>query len=241
MTATNRDDFRFAANTASKAIIQANKLSCPLNSESSLCLANERDETACLYRIALLPWIPMSFSLLLFGTGIVYAILAFTPWVDWNLKTTGIILGSFAAGIFMWIIDTKVDSSLFEGSIRNANGEAFIARMKNRITTCWKFAIEDPATYKKQKLISEDYAIGGLDPTGQALLLAGCQCKYVLRTADVIEFREDQSTLLVSVQIASETLTLALTPLIADTQEDAQFRDSLRNVFGSIQATHQNA
>src|SRR5687768_2019223 len=223
MASANPADFRREAALESQRILAESGLSNPLNSESSLCLPNVGDATGSLYRIALVPWFFMLPGLLLFLFGIVYGILVLTPWVDLSLKSTAISLGSMIVGIVVFFMSGSVSDGIYDAATQGWNGASFMKDFESRVAASHHFCIEDPATYTKQKIISEDYAKGGLDRSGRGLLLAGCQYRYVLRPHDVTELREDKKVFVVTVRIGVTTLTLALSPLVCDDEEERRF------------------
>jgi hypothetical protein len=221
------DDFRFAAAEESVRLLKQARLSNPFNSESSLCVPLDGDATGKLYRVAVVPWLFLLPGLLLVLFGIVYTVLIFTPWVDGTGRAFLLAGGTFISGVVILVTSHRVATTRFDHIVAGRNGAARIADLEGRATECHQFAIEDPATYQKQKIISEDYAKGGLDRTGRGLLLAGIQYQYVIRPRDVTEVTEDESHILITLRVGAASLTLAISPLILNDKQEKAFRQEL--------------
>ena len=198
-------------------------------SESSLCYPIGGDASHLLYKIALLPWVPILASLGMFLSGPVVAILVLTPWVDSSWWTWGYALGALVVG-FIWTVKTVQNETVFKKTV-SARLDSRLEELKQRSASLYQFAVEDPKTYQVHKTISEDYALGGLDRTRAGFLLGGIQYCYVIRPEDVTEVREDKSYLVITFNVGGAPLTIAVNFFFQDDEEEQRVRNAIRNAL----------
>jgi hypothetical protein len=196
---------------------------------TSLCLPFSGDPTLTLYRIAVVPWVFIASGLLLFLFGIVLTVLILTPWVDATLASVAMAPGSIAAGLVIAAYATSSDAG-FDRALTRRLGPRML-ELESRIAARYRFAIEDPATYRKLKVISEDYAFGGLDSRREGLLLDGLRYRYVVRPQDVMEVREDKNHILITYTVRGAPVTLAVTLLLGEPEEEARIRRAIRDAL----------
>jgi len=222
-------DFRAAAAERSDGATGGYAPDVGLDGNSSLCLKFPGDPTPALYRIAVVPWALVAVGVLLFLFGLVLAVLILTPWVDATLRTVPTALAATLLGpvIAVYFI---ISHGVFDREVTRRLGPRK-QELESRIATCYPFAIEDPATYQRQKVISEDYAIGGLDSRRLGLLLDGLRYRYVIRPRDVTEVREDKDYLLITYGVRGAPVTLALTMLLGDKEEEARVLKAIRQAL----------
>jgi hypothetical protein len=229
MPVTGAPDFRAAAEEQSRAVANGYAPDVGLDGESSLCLKFPGDPTLTLYRIAVVPWVLVTVGLLLFLFGLVLGVLILTPWVDARLVTVGAALGAIVLGLVMAVYFI-VSHGVFDRALARRLGPRKRA-IEARVAAVYPFAIEDPATYQRQKVISEDYAIGGLDTRREGLLLDGLRYRYVIRPGDVAEVREDKGYLLITYAVRGAAVTLAVTMLLGDNEEEARVLKAVRETL----------
>jgi hypothetical protein len=222
-------DFRAAAAERSEAAAGGYAPAAGLDADSSSCLKFPGDPTPALYRIAVIPWVLVALGLLLFLFGLVLAVLILTPWVDATWRTVPAALAATLLGpvIAVYFI---IGHGVFDREVARRLGPRK-QQLESRIAAPYPFAIEDPATYQKQKVISEDYAIGGLDSRRRGLLLDGLRYRYVIRPRDVTEVREDKDYLLITYAVRGAPVTLALTMLLGDKEEEARVLKAIREAL----------
>lgn len=221
------NDFRHAAAAESVRIMRAARLSNGLNSEGSLCVPVEGDATGTLYWVALLGWVFGLPGLLLMLFGVAYVLLIPTPWVDASLKTFLIAGAAFGAGVWLCGIGYRTADAHFDKVVARRQGGGVLRDVESRVAEVHRFAIEDPATYRKQKIASEDYARGGMDRTGRGLILAGVQYLYVIRPGDVVEVREDKRHVVIEARVGEAVLTVAASPLDGDFDVEKRVRGEI--------------
>jgi hypothetical protein len=229
MTAPTADDFRRGAAVQSGEIARGQGPNVGFDGATSLCLPFPGDPTLTLYRIAVVPWALISSGLLLFLFGIVLTVLILTPWVDATLASVAMAPGSIAAGLVVAVYAASSDAG-FDRALARRLGPR-MKELESRIAARYRFAIEDPATYRKQKVISEDYAFGGLDSRREGLLLDGLRYRYVVRPQDVTDVREDKNHLLITYTVRGAPVALAVTLLMADPEEAARIRRAIRDAL----------
>jgi hypothetical protein len=222
-------DFRAAAAGRSEAAAGGYAPAVGLDGDSSLCLKFPGDPTPTLYRIAVTPWVFVVAGLLLFLFGLVLGVLILTPWVDATRRTVQAALAAVVLGpvIALYFI---VGHGIFDRAMARRLGPRK-QEIEQRVAALYPFAIEDPATYQTQKVISEDYAVGGLDTRRQGLLLDGLRYRYVIRPRDVTEVREDKGYLLITYSVRGAPVTLAVTMLLGDNEEEARILRAIRETL----------
>jgi hypothetical protein len=222
-------DFRAAAAGRSEAAAGDYAPATGLDVDSSLCLKFPGDPTLTLYRIAVTPWVLVAAGLLLFLFGLVLGVLILTPWVDATSKTVLAAVGSVVLGpvIAVYFI---ISHGIFDRAMAGRLGPRK-QELESRVAALYPFAVEDPATYQTQKVISEDYAVGGLDTRRQGLLLDGLRYRYVIRPRDVTEVREDKDYLLITYTVRGAPVTLAVTMLLGDNEEEARILRAVRETL----------
>jgi hypothetical protein len=222
-------DFRDAAAKQSDGAAEEYPADVGLDADSSLCLKFPGDPTPALYRIAVVPWALVAAGLLLFLSGLILAVLILTPWVDatWRTVPTAVAATLLGPVIAVYFI---ISHGVFDREVARRLGPRK-QQLESRIAAPYPFAIEDPATYQKQKVISEDYAIGGLDSRRRGLLLDGLRYRYVIRPRDVTEVREDKDYLLITYAVRAAPVTLALTMLLGEKEEEARVLKAIREAL----------
>jgi hypothetical protein len=222
-------DFRAAAAGRSEPAAGNYAPAVGLDGEASLCLKFPGDPTLTLYRIAVTPWALVAAGLLLFLFGLVLGVLILTPWADATWRTVPAALAAVVLGpvIAVYFI---VGQGIFNRAMARRLGPRK-REIESRVAALYPFAIEDPATYQTQKVISEDYAIGGLDSRRTGLLLDGLRYRYVIRPRDVTEVREDKDYLLINYAVRGAPVTLAVTMLLGDKEEEARVLRAVRETL----------
>ncbi len=234
MSVVDPNDFRSAAAEASVSLLRGSGKSNPLNFEGSLCVPNEGDATGSLYKIAVVPWLFALPGIVLVLGALLLAIMILTPWVDLNLNTVCMVLGSIVVGVTLLVSSNSVSDGVFDRAVRRWNAARVINDLQSRTDGYHEFAIEDTKTFKKHKVISEDYAKGGMDRTGRGLILAGCRCLYVIRPREVESIQKHKRTLVIAVRIEKATLSVAISPLITDEELDKAFYEEIEQAFGPV-------
>jgi hypothetical protein len=226
------DDFRYPAERESVRLMGEMRLSSAMNSETSLCMPLEGDATGKLYQMAAIPMVLLVIGLLLILFAVVYVVLIVTPWVDASWRTFLVAGGALTVGVVLAVASEGVSKGLFEGILEGRHGRGVMGELRERVAECFEFAIEDPATCRNQKVISEDYALGGLDRSG-GLVLAGVQYWYVIRPRDVIEVRVDRKHVLITAKVGGASLTIAASPLAGDEERETALR---REIVAALEA-----
>jgi hypothetical protein len=229
---TVSSDFRSAAAEQSDRLLRDPDSAAALNAPSSLCVRLPGNATGALYRIAVVPWLWIAAGVLLFLFGVVLAILILTPWVDGNWKTWLTASAAIVLGPVVLVKSPAFGDGVFEGTLRRRLGQR-LTELEGRVASRHPFAVEDPATYKRQKVISEDYATGGLDRARPGLLLEGLRYRYVIRPRDVAEVRQDDDYLLITYAVGGAPVTLAVTLLIGDRDEEMRILAAIRRALSS--------
>ena len=219
MASRTRQDFRSAAAAESKRLVDEARLVNVLDSGRSLCLPADPDAAGPLYRIAVVPWICLALAACVLLSGLVVAVLILTPWVDANLRSVGLATVGVVAGAVLVVMAASAGDGVFEG-VMHSRLQNRLIDLEKRVATRYPFCVEDPATYQKSKVISEDYATGGVDERNRGLLLEGLRYRYVVRPGDVTELRRDDDYLLVTYTVCAATVTLALNVAIGDDDQE---------------------
>jgi hypothetical protein len=225
-------DFRYEAAGESVRLLAGARLSNVLNSERSLCVPLAGDVTGQLYRIAVVPWLLLLPGVLLILFAVVYVVLIVTPWVSAGARTFTLAGIALSAGVTLLALSERVSNALFDGAVLRRHGGALVNDLRQRVGAYHQFAIEDPASYQKQKVISEDYAMGGLDRTGHGLLILGLRYQYVVRPGDVTEVRVDKNHILITMGIGAGSVTLAVSPFISNAEEAKRFKEEVVAALG---------
>jgi hypothetical protein len=221
------DDFRYCAGHESIRLLEEARLSNAFNSEESLCVPMPGDATGSLYRIAVVPWLFLLPGVLLILFALVYMVLMLTPWANASGTMFAIAGGVVTFGLYVVAVSERVSGALFDGGVVRRYGDALVSDLKGRVTEYRQFAIEDPRSYRKQKVISEDYGKGGLERTGHGLLIAGLQYQYVIRPQDVTDVRVDKNHVLITARVGRESVTLAVSPFMGSVEKEKVYREQI--------------
>jgi hypothetical protein len=219
-------DFREAAAGQSERVLKEARLVNVLDSRSSLCLRADPHTLGPLYRIALVPWIWLAVAASVFLFGVILAVLILTPWVDANLRSIGLASAGVVVGAVLIVMSASAGDGVFEGVMESRLGSRLVDVAK-RVVERYPFCVEDSATFQKLKVISEDYATGGVDKRNPGLLLEGLRYRYVVRPQDVNEVRQADGHLLVTYTVGSARITLALNVPLSDDEKEQQALDSI--------------
>lgn len=216
---TDSDDFRQPAAAESARMVERAKPGNVLDCPTSLCLKEPGDATSALYRIAVLPWVWLIIAALTFLAGVVYGVLILTPMVDLTIWSAGLTAALVVGGVVLIVMGIGVGNGVFEGTLAARLGGR-LNDLEARVHQRYPFCVEDPRTYKKQKVVSEDYATGGVDKAGRGLLLEGLKYRYVIRPRDVTGVVQDGDYLLITYAVGDQPLTLAVNVPAGDDEKE---------------------
>jgi hypothetical protein len=229
-------DFRDDAAEQSARLVSESRLVNVLDSATSLCLGVEGpDATGALYRIALIPWAWLLIALCVLLFGAVLGVLILTPLVDATFLSIGLSVAGFVLGLVLIVMGASSGDGIFEG-VMEARLAGRLADLNRRVDSRHPFCVEDPATYKKLKVISEDYATGGIDRRRPGLLMEGLRYRYVIRPEDVTEFREDGEHFLISYAVRTARVTLALNVPEGNDENERQVIQAIKGTL-SVRAS----
>jgi hypothetical protein len=161
---------------------------------------------------------------------VIIGVLIMTPLVNATLLSVALSMGAIIIGTLVVTVVFRNDDRLYESALRERLGSR-VDELEQRVERRHQFTVQDSLTYRKIKLISEDYATGGLDIHKPGLLLEGLRFRYVIRPKDVRAVIEDKNHLLITFVIAGVPLTIVVAALEGDWEKERLVRDAIHNML----------
>ena len=177
-------DFRGPAIQVSLQLLSETQQDDPASANVSCCLPTEHPQSS----LKVQKW--MAIGCLIMGFVGLGGGAAIASWAEKQEETNWLLLSlamccTFSGFVFL-ILPVKGGGLFIRGYLGRRLSDL---KSDPNISEVFYMAVEDPETFSKMKLTSEDVGYLALDPVNQRVIIEGALCRYVIRSEDIIRVK----------------------------------------------------